>query len=48
MSVGIVAVLRRICLNVYIVGVGHESDRDAFTATAIARLSFESLISSLD
>jgi flavin reductase (DIM6/NTAB) family NADH-FMN oxidoreductase RutF len=47
MSVGIVDPLRRISLGVDIVGVGHESDRDAFTAGAIAWVSYEPLILAL-
>jgi hypothetical protein len=34
-------------MSVDIVGVGHESDRDAFTAGAIARAYYESLILAL-
>ena len=44
MNPEIVALFRRLTLGVYVVGVAHGSDHDAFTAAAVLQASYKPLI----
>jgi flavin reductase (DIM6/NTAB) family NADH-FMN oxidoreductase RutF len=47
MSAEIVALFRRITLGVYIIGVAHETEQDAFTAAALMQASYDPLLLAL-
>ena len=44
---GLAALFRRLTLGVYVVGVAHDGQRDAFTAAWLMQVSFEPLLLAL-